>query len=126
MGAGRDSSFQRESCDLLVQVMDRQTFLAAFERWTNAPFPQGSDDDVLDEIHAQLAYADAMVAEAALPIANSRALTGEVPHQVRVELRDAVTRSAAYMLGEVEDQARSAASYRDYAEILLAVIDALD
>jgi hypothetical protein len=46
--------------------MDR----AAIVAWTSLPFPVGSSVDEVDELHADLAYWDAMTADAVLPMAD--------------------------------------------------------
>jgi hypothetical protein len=86
------------------------------------PFPAGSDVDELDELHAELAYADALVAEIAIPMARTGIRVGHVPEQVRAELAEVPTRAGRYeqASGEV---ARLAASYRSYAELLCCLIE---
>lgn len=105
--------------------MTRESFMSAYERWVDEPFPGGSEDNGLDEIHAQLAYADAMVAEAALPLAKNLLQSGNVPDQVRTELRMAKARTDEYSSSENKEHARLALMYRRYAEVLQRVIDEL-
>lgn len=105
--------------------MTRADFMDAYGRWLNMPFPEGSEDDALDEVHAVLAYADAMLAEAAVPIAKGRAEVGQVPDQVVTELNAAMTFAEEYSHSADKVNARLAATYREYAEVLLTVIDEL-
>ncbi len=105
--------------------MASERFTGAYQRWTSMPFPDGSDDDGLDELHAQLAYADAMVAEAAEPIAKNRARSGRVPDQVVLELLSVISRAAEYASSDSEGYVRLASTYSIYADALLEVIDAL-
>jgi hypothetical protein len=111
--------------DLLVQVMSRDSFLDAYHRWLGSPFPSGSDDDGLDEIHAQLAYADAMVADSAIPLAKDLRPSGNVPDRVRVELRAAMARLDGYIAGADQEIKGLALTYREYAQLLQVVIDEL-
>jgi hypothetical protein len=105
--------------------MNRHSFLSAYQRWVDTPFPSGSEDDGLDEIHAQLAYADAMVADSAVPLAKDLRPSGNVPDQVRVELRAAIARLDGYIAGVDQDLKQLALAYRQFAELLQGVIDEL-
>lgn len=105
--------------------MATDKFGQAYTLWREAPFPAGSTDDGLDEVHAHLAYADAMVAEAAIPIADGRASKGEVPDQVLVELASIEGRASRYMGTADAETARLAVEYQRYAELLLRVVSEL-
>jgi hypothetical protein len=106
-------------------MMNRDSFLDAYQRWNETPFPSGSEDDGLDEIHAQLAYADAMVAESAIPIAKNSYPSGNVPDQVRLELRAALHRVDAYIADPDQAHKLLALTYRHYAELLQDVLNEL-
>jgi hypothetical protein len=43
---------------------------APYDNWRSLPFPVGSSVDEVDEGHADLAYWDAMTAEAVIPLAD--------------------------------------------------------
>jgi hypothetical protein len=86
------------------------------------PFPAGSHVDELDELHAELAYADAMVADIAIPMAKREIRVGDVPEQVRTELADVQTRARRYEHAP-GDEAELAASYRVYAELLSSLLE---
>jgi hypothetical protein len=45
----------------------------AYARWRNEPFPSGSTTDEVDEVHGDLAYWDAMVADTVIPIVENGA-----------------------------------------------------
>jgi hypothetical protein len=45
-------------------------------RWRSAAFPRGSHLDGVDELHAELAYWDAMVADAAIPLDKGQRVPG--------------------------------------------------
>lgn len=105
--------------------MKNERFVTAYQRWVSLPFPDGSDDDGLDELHAQLAYADAMVAEAAQPISRNPSSRDRVPDQVVSELRNVLARADEYGSSANEAYVRLASTYRIYANALLDVLDAL-
>ncbi len=48
------------------------SFRDAYAAWREAVFPVGHSDDAIDELHAQLAYWDCMVAEDAIPLRDGR------------------------------------------------------
>jgi hypothetical protein len=47
--------------------------------WRNTPFPPGSSNDALDEVHADLALYDTWVAESVLPFMDSGVCAPAVP-----------------------------------------------
>jgi len=49
-------------------------FEAAVATWRSQPFPSGSINDALDELHADLVLADTWVAEAVIPFVDHGAL----------------------------------------------------
>jgi hypothetical protein len=48
-------------------------FEESYRRWRDAPFPSGSTNDAVDELHAQLAQWDAFVADEVIPVAEGHA-----------------------------------------------------
>lgn len=105
-------------------MMNTERFEEAYRRWMAQPFPAGSDVDELDELRSELAYADAMVADTAIPLARTGIRLGDLPEQVRIEVADVQTRARRYehVAGK---EAQLAASYRAYAELLSSLIEAI-
>lgn len=101
--------------------MTENSFQAAYERWRSAQFPPGSRDDDLDDLHSDLAHVDSMVADSAIPYATEgRAEPVSAP---MVEQLDAVIERAARLeAADDADNAARATSYREYAELLKAVV----
>lgn len=93
---------------------------AAYSRWRGMSFPPGSAADQVDELHAELAYWDAMVAEAVIPVvADGR------PYDPGVLDLDAGLRALAERIAMVSatargDEAALLRQYADYAEALTA------
>lgn len=97
----------------------------AYERWQAQPFPPGSELDELDELHAELGYADAMLAECAIPFVTEGRYT-PMPTQALQELDHVIERSRVLESDAVPETARTAAAYRVYAELLKAVCDGVE
>ncbi len=104
--------------------MTELAFTEAYDRWQAEPFPKGSKVDALDELHADLAYVDAMVAECAVPYATEGRVTS-LPTQALQDLDRILERSAELERDDDPENARLAASYRGYAERLKSVVDAM-
>jgi type I site-specific restriction endonuclease len=63
---------KRTLCAMIVIMSETD----AYARWRNEPFPSGS---TTDEVHADLAYWDAMVADTVIPIVDEEELFREYP-----------------------------------------------
>lgn len=104
--------------------MNRQELEDACKRWRSTTFPAGSTSDELDELHAQLAYIDAMVADTAVPFMAGRR-HGRLPEQALEELEH-VTAAAARLANDPDlETSRSARAYGEYAKILREVSEGL-
>jgi len=92
----------------------------AYDLWRIEPFPPGSEIDELDSLHAELAYADAMVADSAIPLMTEGRYS-RVPDQAVRELDDVVVRASRLQQEQAGEYARLAGAYKKYAELLMAV-----
>ena len=102
-------------------MADMTEFADLYAEWRSRPFPQGSTDDAVDELHAGLALVDAWVAEAVVPFVE----TGTVePSRVDVlqELRNLVRTSDG--LVQTGHDVGVASAHREYATLLLSVYEA--
>lgn len=93
------------------------TLADAYAAWRREPFPRGGSDDVVGELHADLALADSWVAESIIPFVERQRF---VPAQVDVPQELRVIRERAAALGD-PDRARE---YLRYAELLSDVYGA--
>jgi len=100
--------------------MDRTQLEQECARWRAMPFPEGSVADLLDEIHAKLAYVDAMVAETAIPLLDHGRYTS-MPEQAFRELDEVLRDSTALEQDPADEVAQLATSYRKYAESLRVI-----
>jgi hypothetical protein len=94
----------------------------AYSRWRDQPFPRGSSNDALDELHADLALVDTWVAEALIPLVEHgmyRPIQVD-PIQKLEEIRDSATE-----LGKSApaDEKRLAREYVEYADLLRRVYE---
>jgi hypothetical protein len=95
-------------------------FQEVYETWKEQPFPSGSSWDALDEVHADLALADAWVADTVTPFFEHGVYR---PAQVDVigtleKIRERANKLRATAEGEDE---RLAGEYGKYAELLKVV-----
>lgn len=96
----------------------------ALHHWRNAPFPEGSDDDAVDEVHAQVAQWDALVADLAIPLERGQLVPAPV-----IDLRSGIAETLLAVQGLAELAGAGAAKLRSYAaycELLLAVLDEIE
>jgi len=95
---------------------------ASYEEWRSRPFPHGSEDDELDEIHADLVLADTWVADIVIPFMDQGS-TRLPAWVVSGELRK--IRERAVILRESADEEGGAVadSYLAYADALIDVYD---
>ena len=94
-------------------------FEDAYIAWRNQPFPPGSADDSLDELHADLALADAWVADSVIPYVERGIFQ---PAQLDVIGELGKLRDRAVELRPGEDPSLSDA-YRDYSDLLVRVYE---
>ena len=98
------------------------TFEEAYRAWRSQPFPSGSHDDQIDDIHAQLAYVDAVVADVVIPFVES-GRDVSVKLDVAALLNELSSRIAAH------DETVSArldgrlAEYQHYCDLLRSVYE---
>jgi hypothetical protein len=105
--------------------MNSSEFQQDYERWRREPFPQSSQFDELDALHAELAYADAMIADSAIPfVAEGR--YSRLPGQVMSELDHLVLTAGRLERSGVAEVAQLAAAYKKYAELLKAVCKGIE
>jgi len=95
---------------------------AAVSTWRHKPFPSGSANDALDELHADLALADTWVAEAVIPFVDHGTFQ---PAQVDVIGETRKLRDRAAQLGRSSsgEDKTLADAYRDYAALLMHVYE---
>jgi hypothetical protein len=89
----------------------------AYAAWRGAPFPPGSTDDEVDEIHADLVLADTWVAESVIPYVE-RAVYEPAKADVLGTLRELRSRSVALADGGSDDRRTLVASYLHYVGLL--------
>ena len=93
------------------------TFAEAFEAWRRVPFPMGSPEDDLDELHADIALADTWVAESVIPFAEQGTF---VPAAVDVLHELQALNDRAMRFGETDP----VAEYLAYVGLLADVYEA--
>jgi hypothetical protein len=95
-------------------------FAEAYAAWRQRPFPPGSANEAIDELHADLALADSWVADSVIPYAENRV---HKPAQVDVlaELTRFRERADQLALAANGDDAQLALAYRDYIDSLSKV-----
>jgi hypothetical protein len=100
------------------------SFSAAYASWRDEPFPSGSTDDVLDEIHADLVLVDTWVAESVIPFVKHGQYE---PARVDVlgGIDDIRRRAVAAERSATDDGRTLAVAYETYANRLEAVYRAL-
>ena len=70
---GRGATQARGSLSSLDEVpIPDGEFARTYLVWRNEPFPYGSSTDSVDELHAELAYVDDLVADDVIPMAKER------------------------------------------------------
>jgi hypothetical protein len=88
--------------------------------WRGQPFPPGSSNEQLDELHADLAVADTWVAESVIPLVERGVF--QLPRvDVIEELRELNKRAVKLGKVTVGEESLLAGSYRDYAALLSRV-----
>lgn len=97
-------------------------FEAAYVAWRNRPFPPGSHDDSLDELHADLALADGWVADSVIPYVE-RGIFQPAQLDVIEELARLRDRAVDLRGAGGEDDPTLSDAYRDYADLLLRVYE---
>lgn len=98
-------------------MMHQSSLQNIYDLWRSEPFPPGSEIDEFDAMHAELAYADSMIAESAIPFV-TKGQYSAVPQQALRELDNVVVTARQLMESETGERARLAATYRRYAELL--------
>jgi hypothetical protein len=101
-------------------MMHQSSLQNIYDLWRREPFPSGSEIGEFDAMHAELAYADAMIAESAIPFI-TKGQYSAVPQQALRELDDVVVTAKQLMQSETGERAQLAATYRKYAELLLVL-----
>ena len=93
----------------------------AYAAWRSRPFPPGSSDELLDELHADLALADTWVAEAVIPRVEhglhqpARADVIDELEELRDRAVELTETSGRFADGDLADD------YREYVDVLLRV-----
>jgi hypothetical protein len=93
---------------------------ASYAAWRALPFPPGSADDELDEIHADLALADHWVAESVIPFVEHGRHEPARP-DVLAEVTHLITRAQGRERAGNTERINLARQYRAYAMSLLCV-----
>jgi hypothetical protein len=93
------------------------TFDEYYAAWRARPFPSGSATDAVDELHADLAGVDAVVAEAVVPFVKHGTY-----HPAKIDVIGELERladTAVQLADSGSDEDRSLArAYHDYLEVL--------
>jgi C1A family cysteine protease len=92
-------------------------FMAAYSAWRAKPFPAGSADEALDELHAELATWDTWIASTLVPfIDHGRISRDQV--DVTAELNK-LARHADNLAHSLDgENLKKAQEYREYADLL--------
>ena len=94
----------------------------AYARWRRQPFPPGSACDPVDELHADLALADAVVADAVIPFVEDGVY--ELPLlDVVAELRALGARASELQTTAGPDEGGLVQDYADYLALLSLVFE---
>lgn len=100
------------------------TLADAYASWRQQPFPSGSADDVLDEIHADLVLVDTWVAESLIPFVEHRHY-----QPARVDILGGIgkirERAMAAARSAADDDRKLAVAYETYADLMDTVYRAL-
>lgn len=97
-------------------------FEDAYIAWRNQPFPSGSGDDSLDELHADLALADSWVADSVIPYVE-RGIFQPAQLDVIGELGKLRGRALELRAGGGREDPALYDAYRDYADLLVRVYE---
>jgi hypothetical protein len=101
---------------------DDPTFIVAFQRWRTSSFPEGSPTDSVDELKADLAFVDAVVADNVIPFSKGRGwMAPMVDLDVPLAIRDLELRIEALIPDAGPDDRERLQRYRKYAAELLEV-----
>ena len=92
----------------------------AYARWRGLAFPPGSSSDLVDELHADLAYWDSMVADTVLPVAEHGQPYDSGVVDLDAGLRAVADRIAAVSVAASGAEAALLGQYGDYAAALIA------
>jgi hypothetical protein len=98
------------------------TFADRYAVWRNRPFPAGSADDSVDELHADLALVDSWVAESVVPFVE-RGLYRPAGVDVIGELWRLRARATELAGTRGQDDATLAGSYTSYLDLLIDLYD---
>jgi hypothetical protein len=102
--------------------MDRTTRLSsafnrAYAAWSSVPIRGGAKTDAIDELHAELAYVDHLVAASVIPFANGKSWdVGAVEVVGQLDALDAKIEDALRTVDE--DDRELAEGYRRYAALM--------
>lgn len=96
------------------------SFDDAYKEWRQAPFPKGSSDDAVDELHAELAQWDAFVADEVIAIADGRTPQPGVV-DIRAELDSFQMKIAGVEANSHGAAREQLAAYRHYCALLINV-----
>jgi hypothetical protein len=97
--------------------LDVATLGDAYASWRQQPFPSGSTDDALDEIHADLVLVDHWVAQSVIPfVEQGRRQPAAV--DVLGTIAQLRARAAAAAAEATDDHRQLAIAYGVYAELM--------
>jgi len=97
-------------------------FEDVYTEWRERRFPPGSASEALDELHADLALADSWVAEAVVPFVE-RGVHQPARVDIVEELSKLRRRAVQLGSGASGEDAKSAADYRDYIDLLISMYE---
>jgi hypothetical protein len=93
------------------------TFDRAYAAWSNVPIRGGAKTDAIDELHAELAYVDHLVAASVVPFANGKPWdAGSVGVIGQLDALDAKIEEALRTVDE--DDRDLAEGYRRYVALM--------
>lgn len=99
-------------------------FAEAAEAWRRRAFPEGSEDEDLDELHADLALADTWVAEVVIPFVEGGVYAPLPAIDLRAELQALRDRVEVLRLSVGRQYAERLGEYSAYVTALVDVYDA--
>ena len=110
---------KRTLCAMIVIMSETD----AYARWRKEPFPTGSSTDEVDEVdevHADLAYWDAMVADTVIPVVENDAAYNSGVLDIEFGLSQLKARTLALHERSSPSDATTLAAYQRYIELLIA------
>jgi hypothetical protein len=114
---GLDGGILDADGNVITGTTDGNDFEQLAQRWKVIPFPAGSQNDELDDLHARLVLADTWLADSVLPYLRDRTWARPVVDVVG-EL-EAIISASRHFTSASTSEGLLAAEYRNYADVLM-------